>query len=291
MKKKGVFCDFYFGFELSFAGGLCDCIVWHQYGVIKVNISDTAVKIKQFQKPPSYFPRYYSVMPTCCKLYSNKIINLTSSAFAWLGGHIAQLKDVLQKFRIENHSRIALNDQYGARALMDIPRNTCVGQYFGAETLQKAFGKLYEGTSEEYDHNIYAFDQKILVNKHHLLLGQRSLYYIKIRPGFGDFLLDIAGANINIQKNIHKKGDYFTIYATFGSVEFKVIEIEIENEPDEDICIVAPETIIHSNGLPIIRENEDSMNNIGYDDIGGASKVLLLMREMIELPIQHQKYL
>ncbi len=59
------------------------------------------------------------------------------------GGHIAQLKNVLKNFKIENHSRIAaLNGQYGVRTLMDIPRNTCVGQYIGAEILQKAFGIL-----------------------------------------------------------------------------------------------------------------------------------------------------
>ena len=72
------------------------------------------------------------------------------------------LRQVIEKFRIEKHPRIvALNGQYGIRALKDIPKNTCFGQYFGGEILQEAFGKVFDGTGEEHDHNIYAFDQRI----------------------------------------------------------------------------------------------------------------------------------
>ena len=45
--------------------------------------------------------------------------------------------------------------------MMDIPKGTCCGQYFGGEILQDAFGKVFDGTGDEFDHNIYAFDQKI----------------------------------------------------------------------------------------------------------------------------------
>lgn len=72
------------------------------------------------------------------------------------------LHDVIQKYEIREHPRIpALNGQFGIKALCNIPRNTCFGQYFGGEILQDAFGKVFDGTGEEHDHNIYAFDQKI----------------------------------------------------------------------------------------------------------------------------------
>jgi len=67
------------------------------------------------------------------------------------------------------------------------------------------------------------------------------------------------------------------------SVEFKVVE----TEPDE-YCIVAPDTIIHCDGDPIKREDEDSkLNAIGYEDIGGCRKQLVQIREMVELPLRH----
>jgi len=84
-----------------------------------------------------------------------------------------------------------------------------------------------------------------------------------------------------------KKGDYFLVRAGFRPVEFKVVEVEVKDEPDEDVCIVAPETMIHCDGDPIKREDEEAMDEVGYDDIGGAGKALVMMREMIELPLRH----
>merc|ERR1719297_133919 len=84
-----------------------------------------------------------------------------------------------------------------------------------------------------------------------------------------------------------KKGDYFLVRGGFRPVEFKVIEVEVKDEPDDDVCIVAPETLIHCDGDAIKREDEEAMDEVGYDDIGGASKALMMMREMIELPLRH----
>ena len=84
-----------------------------------------------------------------------------------------------------------------------------------------------------------------------------------------------------------KKGDYFLVRGGFRPVEFKVIEVEVKDEPDEDVCIVAPETLIHCDGDPVKREDEEAIDEVGYDDIGGASKALIMMREMIELPLRH----
>merc|ERR1719249_108100 len=67
------------------------------------------------------------------------------------------------------------------------------------------------------------------------------------------------------------------------AVEFKVIETG-----PSPYCIVAPDTVIHCEGDPIKREEEeDALNAVGYDDIGGAGKALIMMREMIELPLRH----
>ena len=65
------------------------------------------------------------------------------------------------------------------------------------------------------------------------------------------------------------------------------MEVEVKDEPEEDVCIVAPETMIHCDGDPIKREDEEAMDEVGYDDIGGCSKALVMMREMIELPLRH----
>merc|ERR1719283_807452 len=84
-----------------------------------------------------------------------------------------------------------------------------------------------------------------------------------------------------------KKGDCFLVRGGFRPVEFKVVEVDVKENPDEDVCIVAPETIIHCDGDPIKREDEEGMDDVGYDDLGGVGKALALMREMIELPLRH----
>ncbi|CAF4417915.1 unnamed protein product, partial [Rotaria magnacalcarata] len=67
------------------------------------------------------------------------------------------------------------------------------------------------------------------------------------------------------------------------AVEFKVIETD-----PAPYCIVAPDTTIHNEGDPIKREEEEaSLNEIGYDDIGGLRKQLAQIKEMIELPLRH----
>jgi len=79
-----------------------------------------------------------------------------------------------------------------------------------------------------------------------------------------------------------KKGDVFLVRQAMHAVEFKVVE----TDPAE-YCIVAPETTIHCEGDPIRREDEDRLDEVGYDDIGGLGKQLAQIREMIELPLRH----
>merc|ERR1719283_583937 len=84
-----------------------------------------------------------------------------------------------------------------------------------------------------------------------------------------------------------KKGDYFLVRGGFRPVEFKVVQVEVKDAEDEEICIVAPETVIHCEGDPLEREDEEGADDVGYDDVGGCSKALVMMREMIELPLRH----
>ncbi|CAM72577.1 LOW QUALITY PROTEIN: putative Transitional endoplasmic reticulum ATPase [Leishmania infantum JPCM5] len=59
-----------------------------------------------------------------------------------------------------------------------------------------------------------------------------------------------------------KKGDSFVCRGAMRSVEFKVVEVD-----PGDYCIVSPDTIIHSEGDPIHREDEEALDGVGYDDI------------------------
>ncbi|CAI5443369.1 unnamed protein product [Caenorhabditis angaria] len=79
------------------------------------------------------------------------------------------------------------------------------------------------------------------------------------------------------------KGDIFTVQAAMRTVEFKVVETD-----PSPACIVAPDTIIHYEGDAIKREEEEeNLNDVGYDDIGGVRKQLAQIKEMVELPLRH----
>lgn len=79
---------------------------------------------------------------------------------------------------------------------------------------------------------------------------------------------------------IHK-GDTFIIRGNLRSVEFKVMEVD-----PSPYCIVAPDTMIYSEGK-MDREDDESLNSIGYDDIGGCRKQLAQIKEIVELPLRH----
>jgi len=79
-----------------------------------------------------------------------------------------------------------------------------------------------------------------------------------------------------------RKGDLFMVRGGMRSVEFKVVE----TDPAE-YCIVAPDTEIYCEGEPIIREDEEKLDDVGYDDIGGMRKQMAQIRELVELPLRH----
>ncbi|KEZ41619.1 Cell division control protein 48 [Scedosporium apiospermum] len=80
-----------------------------------------------------------------------------------------------------------------------------------------------------------------------------------------------------------RQGDLFIVRGGMRQVEFKVVEVD----PPE-YGIVAQDTIIHCEGEPIQREDEENnLNEVGYDDIGGCRKQMAQIREMVELPLRH----
>lgn len=95
------------------------------------------------------------------------------------------------------------------------------------------------------------------------------------------------------------KNDQFICNANMLSVEFKVVDIVFEGkgvsiDPSSPIlqkefdscCIVGPETEIRMSGDPILRDKEESLKQIGYEDIGGCKHIIKQLREICELPIK-----
>lgn len=78
------------------------------------------------------------------------------------------------------------------------------------------------------------------------------------------------------------KDDVFIVRGNFRPVEFKVIAVE-----PGDFGVVAPGTVLFTDGEPINREDEDKNNDVGYEDVGGCRKQMAMIREMIELPLRH----
>ncbi|KAG8459433.1 hypothetical protein KFE25_013069 [Diacronema lutheri] len=79
-----------------------------------------------------------------------------------------------------------------------------------------------------------------------------------------------------------RKGDLFLVRGGMRAVEFKVVETD-----PQEYCIVAPDTVIHCEGEPVKREDEERLDDVGYDDIGGVRKQLAQIRELVELPLRH----
>ncbi|KAL6541981.1 AAA ATPase cdc48 [Orobanche gracilis] len=79
-----------------------------------------------------------------------------------------------------------------------------------------------------------------------------------------------------------RKGDLFLIRGGMRTVEFKVVETD-----PKEYCVVAPDTEIFCEGEPIRREDEERLNEVGYDDVGGVRKQMAQIRELVELPLRH----
>merc|ERR1711998_243748 len=77
-------------------------------------------------------------------------------------------------------------------------------------------------------------------------------------------------------------GDLFLVRQAMHPVEFKVVEMD-----PSPFGVIAPDTEIHCEGEPVKREDEERLDDVGYDDIGGCRRQMGQIREMIELPLRH----
>jgi transitional endoplasmic reticulum ATPase len=85
-------------------------------------------------------------------------------------------------------------------------------------------------------------------------------------------------------------GDIFQTRGGMRAVEFKVTAIEgADGSEDCEYCIVGPDTEIFCEGEALGRDEDERLNEVGYDDIGGCNKQLASIREMVELPLRHPK--
>eukprot|EP00551_Chaetoceros_affinis_P005635 CAMPEP_0203675386 /NCGR_PEP_ID=MMETSP0090-20130426/20169_1 /ASSEMBLY_ACC=CAM_ASM_001088 /TAXON_ID=426623 /ORGANISM="Chaetoceros affinis, Strain CCMP159" /LENGTH=926 /DNA_ID=CAMNT_0050541565 /DNA_START=32 /DNA_END=2812 /DNA_ORIENTATION=+ len=82
------------------------------------------------------------------------------------------------------------------------------------------------------------------------------------------------------------RGDSFTIDGPLGLLEFQCVEIDTVEVDGDTACVVVDDTVIECDGEPIERDESD-LDNAGYDTIGGASKHLAAVRELVELPLRH----
>nr|AHL28477.1 chloroplast cell division cycle 48 protein [Chromera velia] len=84
------------------------------------------------------------------------------------------------------------------------------------------------------------------------------------------------------------RNDHFSIPFGGRTVEVKVMEIDTLDEEDAEACVVNAETVINCDGDVLVREEDDeTIDEVGYDDIGGCRKQMDLIRELIELPLRH----
>jgi transitional endoplasmic reticulum ATPase len=84
------------------------------------------------------------------------------------------------------------------------------------------------------------------------------------------------------------RGDTFHISGPAGIVEFKCVEIDTVETDGDSGCVVVDDTLIECDGDALDRDDDvDDLADAGYDTIGGATKHLAAVRELVELPLRH----
>lgn len=84
-----------------------------------------------------------------------------------------------------------------------------------------------------------------------------------------------------------RKGDTFVARGGMRAVEFKVISIDGPDDNEMEYCVVGEDTNIDCEGDALGREDDERLDEIGYDDIGGCQRQLAQIRELVELPLRH----
>ena len=82
------------------------------------------------------------------------------------------------------------------------------------------------------------------------------------------------------------RGDSFRVDGPLGALEFQCVEIDTVEVDGDSACVVVDDTIIECDGESVERDEND-LDGAGYDAIGGASKHLAAVRELVELPLKH----
>eukprot|EP00980_Cylindrotheca_fusiformis_P011793 scaffold2816_cov121-Cylindrotheca_fusiformis.AAC.9 len=114
--------------------------------------------------------------------------------------------------------------------------------------------------------------------------------------------LDLAGVNSMDDANLFEdylkpyfqgkfrilhRGDSFHANGPLGELEFSIVEIDSVEVDGDTACVVVDDTLIECEGEPIEADEDDDLENAGYDQIGGASRHLAAVRELVELPLKH----
>ncbi|CAJ1938328.1 unnamed protein product [Cylindrotheca closterium] len=86
-------------------------------------------------------------------------------------------------------------------------------------------------------------------------------------------------------RTLHR-GDNFHSSGPLGELEFSIVEIDSVEVDGDSACVVVDDTLIECDGEPIEAETDD-LEGAGYDQIGGASRHLAAVRELVELPLRH----
>ena len=105
-----------------------------------------------------------------------------------------------------------------------------------------------------------------------------DLYEVYVKPYFRDRFRPL------------RLGDTFQSRGGMRAVEFKVTAIEGNNDgaaAELEYCLVGPDTLVSCEGDALGREEDSRLTDIGYDDIGGCTKQLAQIRELVELPLRH----
>jgi transitional endoplasmic reticulum ATPase len=113
---------------------------------------------------------------------------------------------------------------------------------------------------------------------------------VRVLP-VGDTVEGLAGDLVEAYLRPHfldayrpiRRGDLFLVRGGKRSVEFKVVAIE----PSAEYCIIANNTEISCDGEPLRQVDEEGLDSVGYDDVGGTRKQLGQIRELVELPLRH----
>merc|ERR1711957_922994 len=82
------------------------------------------------------------------------------------------------------------------------------------------------------------------------------------------------------------RGDSFHMDGPLGLLEFQCVEIDTVELDGDSACVVVDDTVIECDGDAVAHDDSD-LEDAGYDSIGGASKHLAAIRELVELPLRH----